>query len=97
MNRTQYLLCKVAEEASEVAKAALKAQQFGMESMNRDSGMTNERELMFEMCDLIGVLELLNEELSITQDEAFLDHLVDSKKDKTNRYYKICQELGTCS
>jgi hypothetical protein len=57
MNLTQYLLTKVAEEASEVAKEALKEVQFGIDSQWK--GQVAIKELQFELLDLMAVVKLL--------------------------------------
>lgn len=59
MNLTQYLLVKLAEEAGEVAKEALKASQFGLDSTHK--GNFNARYLLDELMDLAGVVTMLDQ------------------------------------
>lgn len=61
LDSTQYLLVKLAEEASEVAKEALKALQFGLESCNPVDrpDVTNQTRIMEEMEDLITIYQML--------------------------------------
>lgn len=61
MNLQHYLLSRIAEEASEVIKAALKAQNFGMDSVNPHTGIANREELRLELIDLQAVKELLED------------------------------------
>lgn len=60
MNLTQYLLVKLAEEAGEVAKEALKASQYGLDSLYKCQ--FNARHLMDELLDLAGVVTLLEQQ-----------------------------------
>ena len=62
MTRLQWLLTKVAEEVGELAKEALKAQQFGMESSAGE--FTNLESMQLEFNDLLGALRLVIEEIN---------------------------------
>ena len=57
MNLTQYLLGKLAEEASEVAQMALKCQQFGLS--DEYNGEVNSERLMCELDDMQSIIGLL--------------------------------------
>jgi hypothetical protein len=59
MTLTQYLLGKLAEEASEVAKEALKGQQFGTDSDYQ--GKTNSELICSELIDVATIIYLLKE------------------------------------
>lgn len=59
MNLTQYVLGKIAEEASEVAKAAMKAQTFGMTSKDPSSTTDNTQDIVNEFNDLLGAVTML--------------------------------------
>lgn len=52
MKANQYHLCKIAEEAVEVAKRALKAQQFGLNEIQPGQDFTNIERLTDEFHDL---------------------------------------------
>ena len=58
MNWTQYLLSKLAEEAVEVAKEALKSQQQGIDSTFR--GCTAANAIRGELIDMYGVVAMLD-------------------------------------
>lgn len=85
MNHTQYLLVKLAEEASEVAKAALKAAQFGLGAVNPVTDKTSFESLSDELNDLHAIIKMLNIETN-------MNYFVDTKavKDKIEKveYYK---------
>lgn len=92
MTRLQWLLTKVAEEAGELAKEALKAQQFGMESSNGE--FTNLESMQLEFNDLLGTLRLVIEE--INQPAIHADpKLVFAKIEKLERYYGLLKNLGS--
>jgi len=96
MTRLQWLLTKVAEEAGELAKEALKAQQFGLDSkkMTRDGEFTNLESIQLEFNDLLGALRLVIEE--INQPAIYADpELVTAKIDKLERYYGLLQKSGS--
>lgn len=86
MNRLQYLLGKLAEEASEVAKAALKAQQFGFNSWNPDNldAGSNATQLCVELNDVGAIVRMLNEEYKLGF-EVSLEEMED-KRVRVNKY-----------
>lgn len=92
MNRQQYLLGKLAEEASEIAQIALKAQQFGLDSVCPYNGETNKALLNKEYNDLWAVAWKLNVEFNT---DILLDtDLLVNKEAKIEKFYKISVELG---
>ena len=60
MNLEQLILGKIAEEASEIAKAALKAQQFGLDDCDPATRVSNGDWLTAEYHDLQGMFAMLN-------------------------------------
>lgn len=61
MDRLQLLLCKLAEEASEVAQIALKTQQFGLNAKYPGQPFTNAEMIYKELDDLMAILSMLNQ------------------------------------
>jgi hypothetical protein len=57
----QFLLTKIAEEASEVAKIALKAQQFGLTEVQPGREQSNAERMYAELNDLATVVRMLTE------------------------------------
>ena len=53
MTPDQYWLCKIAEECTEVAQRALKAQQFGLSEIQPGQDLTNLERLADEFRDLL--------------------------------------------
>jgi hypothetical protein len=61
MNKEQHILCKIAEEASEIAQIALKSAIFGLSDIYPTIGKSNYELLIGEFNDLLGVMEMLHE------------------------------------
>lgn len=93
MTRTQLLLGKLAEESSEIAQIALKAQQFGLDDVwEKVAPLTVRDRLHGEVNDLLGILGMLN-------DEGDLRFVADpiaalEKVEKVNRFAALSVKLG---
>jgi hypothetical protein len=61
MKLQQYLLCKLAEECTEVAKIALKIQQFGANEVCPGQVYTNVERLHQELDDIQASVDMLND------------------------------------
>lgn len=90
MNKTQYLLAKLAEESVEVAQRALKAQVFGVEEVQPGQALDNTQRLIGEFTDLVAVYEMLN--LPWPQREA-----IEAKKHRVVKYSLLSQQQGQLS
>jgi hypothetical protein len=100
LNRTEYLLIKLAEEAVEVAQRADKALIFSLEQVQQNveqnpEGLNNAERLLGEVYDLFGVLEMLFEEGIIARptDQDWLI-AVRAKRAKVEKYMAISRERG---
>ncbi len=62
MDRLQLLLGKLAEEASEISKIALKAQQFGLDEVQPGKIVTNAQRAHQEIHELMAIIKMLNDE-----------------------------------
>jgi NTP pyrophosphatase (non-canonical NTP hydrolase) len=60
MTRAQYLLCKLAEECSEVAQRALKQQQFGPKQRQKGYNKNRDR-LRGEVLDMLAHVKFLQD------------------------------------
>lgn len=92
MNRQQYLLCKLAEEASEVAQIALKTQQFGFNERHPQLREDNAARIRAELTDLLAIVDMLNTEFDFSFEpyqEAILEKIY-----KVNKYYQYSVQLG---
>lgn len=90
MNREQYLLNKLAEEASEIAQIALKSAQFGLNEVYIDE--SNKKRCHNEINDLLGIIRILNVEFNFEYDPDI--EQIEKKIEKVNRYYGYSKELG---
>tara|TARA_R110000851_G_scaffold9707_6_gene35845 strand:+ start:687 stop:986 length:300 start_codon:yes stop_codon:yes gene_type:complete len=94
MTNEQYLLGKLAEEASELAQIAIKAQQFGLEEVfgGQDLPLSNKDRVQSELNDVLGIVMMLNEDCraGINQDESAWV----SKRLKVGHYRAYAGSLG---
>lgn len=95
MNKQQYYLTKLAEEATELAQVALKCAQFGMDEVHPDTLEKNYDALIKEWNDVLACAVLVE-----SQDERFQTppdpDLLDMKFTKIEKYRKISVGNG-CS
>lgn len=92
MDLEQLFLCKLAEECNEVAKICLKAQQFGLDYVDPETGKTNAELLVGELEDVSGVVLALNNDFNlgyVDSPEAKM-----KKVDKILKYMKMSENLG---
>lgn len=60
-NKTQYLICKLQEEAAEVIQAVSKINRFGEQSNHPNRTTNNKQELIGELEDFLAILAVLEE------------------------------------
>lgn len=60
-NKTQYLICKLQEEAAEVIQAVSKINRFGETNKHPDRSTTNKQELVGELEDFLAILAVLEQ------------------------------------
>jgi NTP pyrophosphatase (non-canonical NTP hydrolase) len=60
-NKTQYLICKLQEEAAEVIQAVSKINRFGEQNRHPDRQTTNKQELVGELEDFLAILGVLEQ------------------------------------
>lgn len=60
-NKTQYLICKLQEEAAEVIQAVSKINRFGEQNRHPDRQTTNKQELIQELEDFLAILAVLEQ------------------------------------
>lgn len=58
---TQYLICKLQEEAAEVIQAVSKINRFGEQNRHPDRTTTNKQELVQELEDFLAILAVLEQ------------------------------------
>lgn len=94
MNEMQYYLTKMAEEASEVTKIALKTSQFGMDSACpvEPEANTNRQLLHKELDDLFATIRVLNEQHGLGYELSQVG--VQCKVEKMKHYIGVSASLG---
>lgn len=91
MTRFELLMGKLAEESSEVAKIALKTQQFGLDSCHPASGHSNRDELHLELNDVLAIVKMLNEEFCLGFEEC--PQHIQRKQEAVNTWgWYACEE-----
>lgn len=92
MNRLQLLLCKLSEEASKVSQIAMKTQQFGLDSSNPSTKITNAKYIHSNLDNLAAIVEMLNEEFDLEYVSSPV--LIKLKKNKVNKYAEYSKDLN---
>lgn len=92
LNKQNYLLIVLLEEASEVQKAITKAIRFGLMDVKPATQQTNKAMIADELSDMQGVIELLKEEcgIEITTSRS----TVNDKKRRVRRYMDYSRKVG---
>lgn len=97
MKYEKYLLIKLAEEASEIAQAAIKCSLFGYESKDprETDGDNNLFKLQKELLDLSAVITELSttDSLDKISEDFDVDGYVEGKRKKLNYYYEVASRL----
>lgn len=92
MNRLQFLLGKLAEEAAEVSQMALKTQQFGLHEIYHIQEFTNAQRTHHELDDMMAIIHMLNIEFEFGYE---VDRINVSKKiAKVNKYAEYSKQQG---
>lgn len=96
LTRYQFLLTKLAEEASEVAQIALKTQQFGAEETCPGMNLTNTQRIHEELIDLLAIVGMLNKEFNFEFELNSEDNFqrMIAKQKKVDKYYLHSQNCG---
>lgn len=97
MKYEKYLLIKLAEEAAEVAQAAIKCSLFGYDQKDprETDGETNLVKLQKELLDMTAVMSELKGD-SLNAPEGFdVDKYIEGKQKKLNYYYGVISTSTT--
>lgn len=93
MNIRQYLLICLAEECAEVTQRVTKTLRFGEDEIQPGQDFDNTDRLSFELCDLVAIVELLQEQnipLELDDREA-----IEAKKLKIAKFMRLSIDRGT--
>ena len=92
MTHEQFLLMKLAEEASEIAQIALKTAQFGMTEKHPDLPLNNKERIHLELNDLNAIVDELNTWAKFDFKENYAAKI--NKIEKLNKYLGYSIQLG---
>lgn len=92
MTHEQFLLMKLAEEASEISQIALKTAQFGMTEKHPDMALNNKERIHLELNDLLAVVDELNTWTQFGFKENYAAKI--NKIEKLNKYLGYSVSLG---
>lgn len=95
MNKTEYLLSKLIEECAEVIQRCTKAQCFGLHEVQEDQPLNNEDRIKYEIADMIGTCEYIQNELGILDEPNNLEFLIEEKIKKLRKYSDYSKQVGT--
>lgn len=90
MNNKQYLLVKLAEEASEITQIALKSTHFGLDS--DFTGESNLQALAKEFADLLTIVDMLYDEEGVDL-YSYSPNAKEVKRAKVEHYRQISRHL----
>lgn len=94
MNKSDYLLTLIEEEALEIAHQCTKARRFGLNQIQEEQPYTNAHRIEREINDLRGVLELFHNEqplFRISPDRA----QIEKHKQNVLMYMEFSRKCGT--
>ena len=91
MTETEHLLVCLAEECAEIQQAVGKALRFGLQDSYKDS--TPAEDIARECCDLIAVLEMLEELGAIKKSRTIRD--IEFKMCRVRHYMDYARDRGT--
>lgn len=99
LNEVDYLLTKLAEEATEIAQRALKAVEFGLDEVQPGQEQSNAERVGGEVIDMITILLMLADlgveiQASVAADEQVLNAMIAAKKAKVEKYMALSRTLG---
>jgi hypothetical protein len=92
MNRKEHLLIILNEECTEVAKEVCKSLRFGLEDIMPGQDKTNSHRISLEVADLLGILEMLYEEMHLSRPRP---EDIEAKKNRVEAYLKYSKKVGT--
>lgn len=93
MNRQEHLLDILIEECAEVIQRCTKAKRFGLDEVQPEQSLSNERRIIQELCDVIGTADLL---MAPEPNSTWIDPaLVQRKKRQVEHFLEYSKQCGT--
>jgi hypothetical protein len=100
MNRTEHLLCILAEESVEVSQRVSKALRFGLTEIQPGQTKTNAERIFDELLDQAATIDMLRQAhptLFVLPDDAYAEATIVRKQQKVEEYLKLSASCGTLS
>jgi len=94
VNTDEHLMVCAIEESLEIGQAACKALRFGVNDGHPGTNRTNINDFIMEVNDLMGVLELI-EENGVKLPNLFDRKAILAKKEKVIKFMGVARDLGT--
>jgi len=91
LNKSEYLLSKLSQEAAEVIQRCTKAQTFGLEEKQEGQDLPNSQRISDEYADLVGVFLMCLEAGVIPPDPEFANKVA-AKQKKVLKYMEYSKE-----
>lgn len=92
MNKTEYLLVKLAEECNEVAQRATKALTFGLDEIQEGQEFTNTERIVLEFSDVLTIMIELKR-LGVIG-EYINEDMILLKRKKLDKYMEYSRSQG---
>jgi NTP pyrophosphatase (non-canonical NTP hydrolase) len=92
MNRSEHLLCCLAEECNEVGQRVSKALRFGLAEVQPGQALSNADRIVEEIRDLFAVVEILDEAGVLVM--RLDDEEIAAKKLKVEKFMRYAEEQG---
>jgi len=96
MNRTEHLLCCLAEECNEVGQRVSKALRFGLSEIQPGQPLTNAERIVGEFLDLVAIIEMLEDE-NVLIIGTISPATIEEKKAKVEKFMRYAEEQGALS
>lgn len=94
LTETEHIIAILSEECDEVSQRALKALRFGVDDIQAGQELTNKERLIYELCDLMAVVEML-QEIDVLPSNIFKRETIFKKKMKVAKYMEYAKGVGT--
>lgn len=91
---TQYILGKIAEEASELAQQANKASDYGMDEVQPGQSLNNAQRLLGEFFDLCHAMQKLEQLGLIEVTEGAFDAHCKEREPRFQKFLQLSRSLG---
>lgn len=97
MDKNEHLLVCLSEECSEVSQRVAKALRFGILEIQPGQELNNAERIEFELCDMLAVIEMLQDAGIVDLYHERLLRAKEAKKQKVREFMEYAKQCGTLS